>query len=123
MEVTESKQEIDSANFEVRKTLNRLVRRPGKNFTELFEKLKTLKGDVEVQVSVLQLVIKESLRFKRQYLAGLLEEHIQTLLGGENKWLILAAGDWDQNYIILYIYTYAHSGVRGRTSIIFINID
>ncbi|KAJ8944386.1 hypothetical protein NQ318_017706 [Aromia moschata] len=71
--------EIESQNFEIRKNLNRLVRKPGKNFSELFDSIKTLKGNIEVQVQIVKLVIKESLRFKRQHLAGLLEEHIQNL--------------------------------------------
>lgn len=65
--------------------LNRLVRKPGKNFTELFDNLKTLKGDTEMVVSVVRLVIKESIRFKRHHLVSLLEEHIRNLLNFENK--------------------------------------
>lgn len=74
------KKEIDEQNMEIRKTLNMLVRRPGRNFKELFENLKTLRGDTQVQVSVVKLVIQESLRFKRKHLANLLEEHIQSML-------------------------------------------
>lgn len=61
------------------------MRRPGKNFTELFENLKTLKGDVSAQVDIVKLVIKESLRFKRQHLADLLEEHIQSMVLVDDK--------------------------------------
>lgn len=80
-----NKQEIETQNFEVRRNLNRLVRKPGKNFQELFDSIKTLKGDVDTQVDVLKLIVKESLRFKRQQLAKLLEDHIQAMLGVENK--------------------------------------
>ncbi|XP_066252251.1 integrator complex subunit 6-B [Euwallacea similis] len=80
-----SKQEIDTQNFEIRKNLNRLVRKPGKNFTELFDSIKTLKGDVETQVKIVKLIIKESLRFKRQQLAKMLDDHIQRMLQVENK--------------------------------------
>ncbi|KAJ8977261.1 hypothetical protein NQ317_003962 [Molorchus minor] len=76
---------IETQNFETRKNLNRLVRKPGKNFSELFDCIKTLRGDIEAQVDVVKLVIKESLRFKRQHLASLLEEHIHNLLNIENK--------------------------------------
>lgn len=76
---------VESENFEIRKNLNRLVRKPGKNFSELFESLRTLKGDIDVQIKMVRLIIKESLRFKRQHLANLLEEHIETLLNIENK--------------------------------------
>lgn len=85
-EEDESDKEIDRENVEIRKTLNRLVRKPGKNFTELFENLKTIKGDLEVQIKLMKLIVKESLRFKRQRLAQLIEEHIDNLLNGENKW-------------------------------------
>ncbi|KAK9870277.1 hypothetical protein WA026_006364 [Henosepilachna vigintioctopunctata] len=78
-------EEIKAQNFEIRKSLNKLVRRPGKNFTELFQKLKTLKGDVNMQVEVIRLIIKESLRFKREYLVSLLQDHIDSLLGTENN--------------------------------------
>lgn len=81
----ESRQEIESQNLEIRKVLNRLVRKPGKNFAELFENIKTLKGDTEMVVDVVKLVIKESVRFKRHHLVNLLEEHIQNLLNMENK--------------------------------------
>lgn len=85
MEENEADKEIERENFEIRKTLNRLVRKPGKNYTELFENLKTIKGDLEVQIGLLKLIVKESLRFKRQRLAQLLEEHIEGLLNGAIK--------------------------------------
>lgn len=62
------------------------MRKPGKNFTELFDNIKTLKGDVDTQVEIVQLIIKESLRFKRQQLAKMLEDHIQLMISVENKW-------------------------------------
>lgn len=79
----ENKQEIELHNYEQRKILNRLVRKPGKNFAELFDNLKLLKGNIEVQVAVVRLVVKESLRFKRRALADLLENHIKCLLQPE----------------------------------------
>lgn len=87
MEPEEDKndKDIERENFEIRKTLNRLVRKPGKNFTELFENLKTIRGDLDVQIRLVKLIVNESLRFKRQRLAQLLEEHIESLLNGNNK--------------------------------------
>lgn len=84
-EEEESDKEIERENFEIRKTLNRLVRKPGKNFSELFENLKTIRGDIDTQIKLMKIIVKESLRFKRQRLAQLLEEHIDCLLNGENK--------------------------------------
>ncbi|XP_025831551.1 integrator complex subunit 6-A isoform X2 [Agrilus planipennis] len=85
MIIMESRDEIESHNLETRKLLNKLVRRPGKNFTELFKNIKLLKGDTDMQVQAVRLIIVESLRFKRQHLAALLEDHIQNLTNLENK--------------------------------------
>ncbi|XP_072385063.1 integrator complex subunit 6-B [Diabrotica undecimpunctata] len=79
-EDAENEKEIENQNFEIRQNLNKLVRKPGKNFTELFDNIKTLKGDIDKQVKVVRMIIKESLRFKRQNLANLLEEHIRTIV-------------------------------------------
>lgn len=84
-EEEETDKDIERENVEIRKILNRLVRKPGKNFSELFDNLKTIRGDLDVQISLLRLIVKESLRFKRQQLAKLLEEHIEGLLNGANK--------------------------------------
>ncbi|KAJ8922774.1 hypothetical protein NQ315_007809 [Exocentrus adspersus] len=84
-EEEEDEKEIQHQNFEIRRNLNRLVRRPGKNFTELFTTIKTLRGEIDAQMQIIQLVIKESLRFKRHHLASLLEEHLQSLMHVENK--------------------------------------
>ncbi|CAG9819617.1 unnamed protein product [Phaedon cochleariae] len=81
----ENEKKVESDNFEVRMNLNKLVRRPGKNFTELLHCVKTFKGDTDVKVRMVKLIINESLRFKRQQLASLLEEHVRTLLSVENK--------------------------------------
>ncbi|KAK4886209.1 hypothetical protein RN001_002480 [Aquatica leii] len=81
----ETMEEIESHNFKLRKLFNKLIRKPGKNFTELFDNIKLLKGNTEVQVAIVKLIINESLRFKRQQLAHLLEEHIQNLTNFENK--------------------------------------
>ncbi|KAF5302248.1 hypothetical protein FQA39_LY10287 [Lamprigera yunnana] len=81
----ENKQEIEDHNLKLRKVLNKLVRKPGKNFAKLFVNIKLLKGDTEVQVAIVKLIINESLRFKRQQLAHLLDEHIQNLRNTENK--------------------------------------
>ncbi|KAG5882104.1 hypothetical protein JTB14_016867 [Gonioctena quinquepunctata] len=85
-EEEEDEKEIERQNFDIRKKLNRLVRRPGKNFTELLESIKTFKGDNGVQARMVDLIIKESLRFKRQQLASMLEDHMRSLLlSVENK--------------------------------------
>ncbi|XP_057663250.1 integrator complex subunit 6 isoform X1 [Diorhabda carinulata] len=84
-EYIQNEKEIENQNFEIRKNLNRLVRKPGKNFTELFNNIKTLKGDIDNQATIVKLIIRESLRFKRQHLASLLEEHLRTITNADNK--------------------------------------
>lgn len=57
----------------------RAVRRPGRDFTKLFEHLKQLQGTVDIKKEVLRDVINESLRFKRKALAKLLEDFLAGL--------------------------------------------
>ncbi|XP_026493645.1 integrator complex subunit 6 [Vanessa tameamea] len=71
--------EIKKHNLEVRSEVYRAVRRPGKDFTKLFEYLKQLKGSVDVKKEVIRDVISESLRFKRKTLAQLLEDFLAGL--------------------------------------------
>ncbi|XP_022117379.2 integrator complex subunit 6 isoform X1 [Pieris rapae] len=68
--------EIKKHNLSVRSEVYRAVRRPGRDFTKLFEYLKQLKGNVEVKKEVIRDVISESLRFKRKALAKLLEDFL-----------------------------------------------
>ncbi|CAB3240509.1 unnamed protein product [Arctia plantaginis] len=71
--------EIKKHNLEVRQEVYRAVRRPGRDFTKLFESLKQLQGSVEVKKEVIRDVINESLRFKRRALAKLLEDFLTGL--------------------------------------------
>ncbi|XP_063239498.1 integrator complex subunit 6 [Bacillus rossius redtenbacheri] len=70
---------IKRHNLDIRAMLYREVRRPGKDHTQLFDLLRTLKGPVELQVALVQQVIEESLRFKRRILADRLVKFIETL--------------------------------------------
>lgn len=83
-EYIQDEKEVENQNVEIRKNLNRLVRKPGKNFTELFKNIKTLKGDTDNQATIVKLIIRESLRFKRQRLASLLEDHLRTITNADN---------------------------------------
>ncbi|XP_023011957.2 integrator complex subunit 6 [Leptinotarsa decemlineata] len=84
-EEEEDEKEIEKQNFDIRKKLNRLVRKPGKNFSELLESIKTFRGDNNVQARMVKLIIRESMRFKRYNLASMLEDHMRTLMSIENK--------------------------------------
>ncbi|XP_014356267.2 integrator complex subunit 6 [Papilio machaon] len=71
--------DIKKHNLNVRSEVYRAVRRPGRDFTKLFEYLKDLKGSVDVKKEVIRDVISESLRFKRKGLAKLLEDFLESL--------------------------------------------
>ncbi|CAG9581296.1 unnamed protein product [Danaus chrysippus] len=71
--------EIKKHNLCVRADVYRAVRRPGRDFTKLFEYLKQLQGSVDIKKEVIRDVISESLRFKRKALAKLLEDFIAGL--------------------------------------------
>uniref|UniRef100_A0A2A4K5L9 VWFA domain-containing protein n=1 Tax=Heliothis virescens TaxID=7102 RepID=A0A2A4K5L9_HELVI len=71
--------DIRKHNLDVRSEVFRAVRRPGKDYTKLFENLKQLQGGVDVKKEVIREVINESLRFKRKALAKLLEDFLAGL--------------------------------------------
>lgn len=68
--------DIRKHNLEVRAEVYRAVRRPGRDYSKLFEHLKQLQGGVDVRKEVVRDVINESLRFKRKALAKLLEDFL-----------------------------------------------
>ncbi|KAJ0182604.1 hypothetical protein K1T71_001973 [Dendrolimus kikuchii] len=68
--------DIKKHNLDVRAEVFKAVRRPGKDYTKLFEHLKQLKGGVDTKKEVIREVINESLRFKRKALAKLLEDFL-----------------------------------------------
>ncbi|PNF33141.1 Integrator complex subunit 6-A [Cryptotermes secundus] len=72
--------EIRKHNLHVRMLVYREVRRPGKNFAPLFAHLQNIKGCLDVRVTLLKEIIHESLRFKRRYLAGLLEDFLRSMI-------------------------------------------
>ncbi|KAG7310901.1 hypothetical protein JYU34_003733 [Plutella xylostella] len=73
--------EIKKHNLDVRTEVYKAIRRPGRDFSKLFEHLKQLKGSADVKKEVLREVINESLRFKRKALA----KHLEDFLSGLDK--------------------------------------
>ncbi|CAI6367501.1 unnamed protein product [Macrosiphum euphorbiae] len=72
-----SKQElldIKQHNAKVKKLLFVEVKRPGQNYTALFHFLSTLKGPASIQLTYVNDIIAEALRFKRKKLVNKLEE-------------------------------------------------
>ncbi|GIY76394.1 integrator complex subunit 6 [Caerostris extrusa] len=63
-----------------RSALFKEVRKPGRNFQQLFKQLETVDGNVELQFFMIRQVIIEASRFKRKYLIKLLEDFRQKIL-------------------------------------------
>ncbi|GIY34070.1 integrator complex subunit 6 [Caerostris darwini] len=63
-----------------RSALFKEVRKPGRNFQQLFKQLETVDGNVELQFYMIRQVIIEASRFKRKYLIKLLEDFRQKIL-------------------------------------------
>ncbi|XP_077295823.1 integrator complex subunit 6 [Arctopsyche grandis] len=71
--------EIKRHNVNIRSQVYKAIRRPGKDFSELFTQLKMLRGGVIMKREVLHEVIEESLRFKRKGLSKLLQQFVATM--------------------------------------------
>ncbi|XP_018895922.1 integrator complex subunit 6 isoform X2 [Bemisia tabaci] len=79
---------IDSAqvkkhNMNLRALAFKEIKKPGRNYEALFRHVKSLKGSPQIQAQTIQDIIEESLRFKRQHLASVLDNHMQEILGME----------------------------------------
>jgi integrator complex subunit 6 len=55
------------------------------DFAPLFTHLQNIKGGLDVRVTLLKEVIHESLRFKRRYLAGMLEDFLRTMISSTSN--------------------------------------
>jgi len=55
------------------------------DFAPLFTHLQNIKGGLDMRVTLLKEVIHESLRFKRRYLADMLEDFLQTMISSANS--------------------------------------
>ncbi|XP_042896207.1 integrator complex subunit 6 [Parasteatoda tepidariorum] len=64
----------------VRSSLFKEVRKPGRNFTQLFRQLEAVDNNLDFQIYMVREVINEAFRFKRKYLIKLLEDFEQSLL-------------------------------------------
>ncbi|XP_014272900.1 integrator complex subunit 6 isoform X1 [Halyomorpha halys] len=71
--------EIKRHNLMVRSAAYREVRRPGRNYDQLFGHLEGMKGTVEMKINLLKDVMNESLRFKRRTLASHLDKQLKEL--------------------------------------------
>lgn len=69
--------------YRMRSALFKEVRKPGRNFGQLFQQLQAVEGSLEIQMYMVREVIHEATRFKRKTLVKLLEEFEQTLVQTE----------------------------------------
>ncbi|KAG8181042.1 hypothetical protein JTE90_024788 [Oedothorax gibbosus] len=64
----------------VRSALFKEVRKPGRNFGQLFKQLEAVDTNIDVQIYMVKEVMNEAFRFKRKYLIKLLEDFQHSLL-------------------------------------------
>ncbi|XP_067122269.1 integrator complex subunit 6 [Centruroides vittatus] len=69
----------------IRAEIFKEIRRPGRNFEKLFQRLQTFQGNMATRIFMVREVIQEAGRFKRKTLIKLLEDYEQKLLQGENE--------------------------------------
>uniref|UniRef100_T1J717 VWFA domain-containing protein n=1 Tax=Strigamia maritima TaxID=126957 RepID=T1J717_STRMM len=67
------------------------LRKPGRNFTQLFAYLRSMEGSVQLRVSMVRDVITEALRLKRKSLIEQLEKYEQSLLSNEHNHKIVVS--------------------------------
>ncbi|XP_046654830.1 integrator complex subunit 6-like isoform X2 [Daphnia pulicaria] len=72
-------QEIQQHNLQVKSAACRAIKRPGRNFSGVFNELSRLKGSLDLRKSVVMDVISECLRFKRRILADLVRQFLNSL--------------------------------------------
>lgn len=65
---------IREQNNAVRQAVFKDIRRPGRNYSSLFENLQTVKGNYATRFNFVQMCIGESLRFRRKHMANCIQE-------------------------------------------------
>lgn len=61
-------------NLETRSIIFKDIRRPGKDYTGLFDHLTLVKGNFDTKLNFIQMCINESLRFRRKKMASCIQE-------------------------------------------------
>ncbi|ELU15043.1 hypothetical protein CAPTEDRAFT_170208 [Capitella teleta] len=70
-------------NQKIKEQVVREVKRPGKNYSLIFNQLNGVQGSLEMRRSLVQGVRQEALRFKRRLLEKMLEEFEQSMIAAE----------------------------------------
>lgn len=71
---TEQRDAIRKHNIELRATIFRDIRRPGRNYSQLLENLNLIKGDIDTRYKFIQMCVAESKRFRRQIMADSIQD-------------------------------------------------
>ncbi|XP_055845300.1 integrator complex subunit 6 [Episyrphus balteatus] len=70
----EQRDAIRRHNIELRATIFRDIRRPGRNYSQLLENLNQMKGDIDTKNKFIQMCVTESKRFRRQLMANSIQD-------------------------------------------------
>lgn len=72
-------------NRQLRRVVFKELRKPGRNFDQLFDELNKMQGDLATRLAFVQDVVNEAMRYKRKRVVELLEEYKQSMIQYEQK--------------------------------------
>ena len=76
----EERRKVETRNNNMRQTIYKEVKRPGRNYDRLLELLKELHGPADIRQQYILDVIKEATRFKRNHMAKIILQHMPSLV-------------------------------------------
>jgi len=71
--------QITNINTPLKTEIIKDIRKPGKNYEEIFNKLKGIQGDSQTKKAFVQEIIQEAKRFKKAQLVLQLEAYFKTV--------------------------------------------
>lgn len=77
--IPQQPQTMNSGNLSLKTDIIKVLRKPGKNYEEIFSKLKGLQGDIATKQAFVQEVIQEAKRFKKAILVQQLETYFKAI--------------------------------------------
>ena len=80
----EERRKVETRNNNMRQTIYKEVKRPGRNYDRLLELLKELHGPADIRQQYIFDVIKEATRFKRNHMAKIILQHMPSLVSAES---------------------------------------
>ena len=76
----EERRKVETRNNNMRQTIYKEVKKPGRNYDRLLELLKELQGPVDIRQQYILDVIKEATRFKRTHMAQIILQQMPNLV-------------------------------------------